>query len=669
MKKTEAKNRLTELKKLVNHHRYLYHVLDKQEISEAALDSLKHEIVQIETQFPDLVTSDSPSQRVAGSPLPEFEKIKHKIAQWSFNDVFDEKEIKDFDSRIKRMLEKEYGTQVSPTYTCELKIDGLKIVLEYIDGILSTATTRGDGVVGEDVTQNVKTIESVPLSLNKNINCIVEGEVYLSKKQFEIINKDLEKRGEEKYANPRNLAAGTIRQLDSKIVADRKLSVFIYDVAQIKETPKTQSEELELLKDLGFKVNEHFELCKSIDDVINFWKKWQDKKDKQQYLIDGIVVKVNEREYQDALGYTGKAPRFAIAFKFSAEQVTTIVEDIGFQVGRTGVITPVAHLKAVSVAGSTVSRATLHNEDEIKRLDIRVGDTVILQKAGDVIPQVVQVLKELRPKNSKQFIFPKKISECGGDGSIERIPGESAYRCVDKTSFSILKRKLYYFVSKPALNIDKLGPKIIDQLLENNLIQNAVDIFELQKGDMVNLPRFGEKSVDNILSSIEKSRSTTLNRFITALSIDGVGEEMSVLLANNFGSIDKIAKASKEEFESIHGIGDVVADSIYNWFRDEDSKKMLSGLLRHLVIEKSQIPNPKSQTLKGKIFVLTGSLETIGRDEAKEKIRTLGGDVSSSVSKNTSYVVAGESAGTKLDKAKELGVEILSEKEFLKLIK
>lgn len=667
MNKTEAKNRLIELKKLVNHHRYLYHVLDKQEISEAALDSLKHEIVQIETQFPDLVTSDSPSQRVAGAPLPEFEKIKHKIAQWSFNDVFDEKEIRDFDARIKRMLEKEYGTQASPTYTCELKIDGLKIVLEYIDGILSTAATRGDGVVGEDVTQNVKTIESVPLSLNKKINCIVEGEVYLSKKQFEIINKDLEKRGEEKYANPRNLAAGTIRQLDSKIVADRKLSVFIYDVAQIKETPKTQSEELELLKDLGFKVNEHFELCKSIDDVINFWKKWQDKKDKQQYLIDGIVVKVNEREYQDALGYTGKAPRFAIAFKFSAEQVTTVVEDIGFQVGRTGVITPVAHLKAVSVAGSTVSRATLHNEDEIKRLDIRVGDTVILQKAGDVIPQVVQVLKELRPKNSKQFIFPKKISECGGDGRIERIPGESAYRCVDKNSFSILKRKLYYFVSKPALNIDKLGPKIIDQLLENNLIQNAVDIFELQKGDMVNLPRFGEKSVDNILSSIEKSRSTTLNRFITSLSIDGVGEEMSVLLSNNFGSIDKIAKASKEEFESIHGIGDVVAESIYNWFRDEDNKKMLSGLLKHLVI--SDQVSVISKKLAGKSFVLTGGLESMSRDEAKEKIRSLGGDVSSSVSKNTSYVVAGENSGSKLDKAKELGVKILSEKEFLKLIK
>jgi DNA ligase (NAD+) len=667
MNKTEAKNRLTELKKLVNHHRYLYHVLDKQEISEAALDSLKHEIVQIETQFPDLVTSDSPSQRVAGSPLPEFEKIKHKIAQWSFNDVFDEKEIRDFDARIKRMLEKEYGTQVSPTYTCELKIDGLKIVLEYIDGILSTAATRGDGVVGEDVTQNVKTIESVPLSLNKKINCIVEGEVYLSKKQFEIINKDLENRGEEKYANPRNLAAGTIRQLDSKIVADRKLSVFIYDVAQIKETPKTQSEELELLKDLGFKVNEHFELCKSIDDVINFWKKWQDKKDKQQYLIDGIVVKVNEREYQEALGYTGKAPRFAIAFKFSAEQVTTVVEEIGFQVGRTGVITPVAHLKAVSVAGSTVSRATLHNEDEIKRLDIRVGDTVILQKAGDVIPQVVQVLKELRPKNSKKFIFPKKISECGGDGSIERIPGESAYMCVDKNSFSILKRKLYYFVSKPALNIDKLGPKIIDQLLENNLIQNAVDIFELQKGDMVNLPRFGEKSVDNILSSIEKSRGTTLNRFITALSIDGVGEENSVLLASNFGSIEKIAKGNREDFEAIRGIGDVVAESIYNWFRDEDNKKMLSGLLKHLVI--SDQVSVISKKLAGKSFVLTGSLESMSRDEAKEKIRSLGGDVSSSVSKNTSYVVAGESAGSKYEKAKELGVEILSEKEFLKLVK
>lgn len=683
MNKNEAIKRLSDLKKAIDHHRYLYHVLDKQEISDTALDSLKHELVQIETQFPDLITSDSPSQRIAGSPLPEFKKISHKVSQWSFNDAFDEEEIRDFDARVKRMLEKtlKHPTsprlrrariqgddgEISPTYTCELKIDGLKIVLEYEKGILKTAATRGDGVIGEDVTQNVKTIESVPLKLNEDIDCIVEGEVYLSKKQFDLINKNLQKLGEEVYANPRNLAAGTIRQLNSKIVAERKLSVFIYDLARADNIPENQYEELNRLKDLGFKVNQHFALCKNIEEVIEYWKKWQDKKDKEQYLIDGIVVKVNERKYQEALGYTGKAPRFAIAFKFPAEQVTTVVEDIGFQVGRTGVITPVAHLRPVSVAGSTVSRATLHNEDEIKRLDVRIGDTIVLQKAGDVIPQVVQVIKDLRPKNSKVFKFPTHIVECGGDGKIERIPGEVAYRCVDRNSFTVLKRKLYYFVSKPAFNIDHLGPKVIDQLLENNLIQTPVDIFELKKGDLLPLERFAEKSVDNLLESIEKSKSISLSRFITALSIDGVGEETAVLLANTFGSIEKLSKSKKEDLENINGIGEVAAESIANWFKDPDHKKILSGLLKHVVIENSR-QETGDRVLKGKTFVLTGTLSTMTRDEAKEKIRNLGGDVSSSVSKNTDYVVAGESAGSKLSKAEELGVKVLSEAEFIQLV-
>lgn len=683
MNKTEAKKRLFELRKVIDYHRNLYHVFDKQEISETALDSLKHELVQIETEFPDLITKDSPSQRIAGKVTDGFKKVTHKVSQWSFNDVFDEKEIREFDARVKRMLEKALNqarlgdraeiqgdnVEVFPTYTCELKIDGLKIVLEYEDGVLKTAATRGDGKIGEDVTQNIRTIESVPLTLQKNTSIIVEGEVFLNLSQFEKINKRLRKKGEEQYANPRNLAAGTIRQLDPQIVADRKLSVFIYDIAQIENMPSSQFKELHLLQEFGFKVNKHFELCGSIEDVIDFWKKWQHKKEREDYLIDGIVVKINEKEYQDALGYTGKAPRFASAFKFPAEQVTTIIEDIGFQVGRTGVITPVAHLRAVSVAGSTVSRATLHNEDEIKRLDVRIGDTVILQKAGDVIPQIVKVVTELRPKNAHKFVFPTHIAECGANGKIERIPGEVAYRCVDKNSFSIFKRKLHYFASKAGFNIDHLGPKIIDNLLENNLIQNPVDIFELQKGDLLQLERFAEKSVDNLLESIENSKNISLSRFITSLSINDVGEETAVLLAKTFGSIAKIEKASQEELEAIYGIGGVVADSIYSWFRNKDNQKLLSGLLRHVSIEQNRKQKTENGTLKGKTFVLTGSLESMTRDEAKEKIRNLGGEISSSVSKNTTYVVAGEATGSKYEKAEKLGIQILDEKEFLNLIK
>lgn len=663
----EAKERLKMLRKSIEHHRHLYHVMDTQEISDEALDSLKNELVQIESQFPGLITPDSPSQRVAGASLPFFKKINHVIPQWSFNDAFTENDMLDFDARIRRMLLKELGKEAKPTYTVELKIDGLKIVLDYKKGKLQTAATRGDGKVGEDVSENVKTIESVPLTLQKPVDVIVEGEIFLPKKEFKRINKELEKNGEVVYANPRNLAAGTIRQLDPRIVAKRKLSVFIYDMPAGDNVPSTQVAELKLLQDLGFKVNRYFKNCKNISEVIEFWKSWQDKKDKEDYLIDGIVVKVNEKEYQDALGFTGKAPRYAIAFKFPAEQVTTVVSEIAFQVGRTGVITPVAHVNPVSVAGSTVSRATLHNEDEIKRLDVRVGDTVILQKAGDIIPQIVKVLKELRPKGAKPFVFPETIPECGGDGRIERIPGEVAYRCVDKNSFEMVRRKLHYFTSKSAFDIDGLGPKIIDQLMEENIIQTPVDIFTLTKGDLLPLPRFAEKSVDNLILSIEKSREITLARFVVSLSIDGVGEETAILLSDTFGSIDKIRYAKFEDLDSIHGIGEVVARDVVDWFKNKENEKLIDGLL-----EEVKILNPKkgsaSGKLKGMTVVLTGTLSGLTRDEAKEMVRGAGGSVSSSVSKETSLVVAGEKAGSKLANAEKLGVKVLTEEEFLKLV-
>jgi DNA ligase (NAD+) len=663
----EIKERVEKLRASIEHHRYNYHVLDKEEISDTALDSLKNELVLLEKEYPELITPDSPTQRVAGKPLDQFVKVPHKVPQWSFNDAFTEEDIIDFDGRVKKIIKAELEKDIDPEYVCELKIDGLKIVLEYEKGLLKTAATRGDGRIGEDVTMNVRTIQSVPLKLTKPVDSIVEGEIWLSKSNFERLNKKQAKEGKPLYANPRNVAAGTIRQLDPSIVAGRNLEAFVYDIARYDKVPPTQVGELVLLQELGFKVNRHFKECRDIQAVIAYWKEWQKKKDKQDYWIDGIVVKVNEKFYQTALGYTGKAPRYAIAFKFPAEQVTTIVEDIVLQIGRTSVLTPVAHLKPVLVAGSTVSRATLHNEDEIHRLDVRVGDTVVLQKAGDVIPDIVKVLTELRTGKEKPYVFPKKVPECGGDGSIERIPGQAAYRCVFKDSFAVQKRRLYHFAGKHAFDIDGLGPKIIDRLLEEHLISTAYDVFTLKYGDLEGLEGFQEKSINNLLSALEKARRVELARFIIALSIPQVGEETANDVALYFRSIENIKNASIEELQAIDGVGDVVAQAIFNWFRDTINKDFLKKFLKEV-----EIINPASkgkQPLKGMIFVLTGTLASLDRDQAKEKIRALGGDVSSSVSAKTSYVVAGESAGSKLDKAEELGVKVLDEEAFLKMIK
>lgn len=693
----EVQERILKLRQSIEHHRYNYHVLDKEEISAEALDSLKRELSELENAHPEFVDSNSPSQRIAGEPLKEFEKVPHKVAQWSYNDAFTPDDIRSFDERVKRFIKDAFGevgtSRVpNPTYVCELKIDGLKVVLEYIDGALICAATRGDGKIGENVTQNVRTIESVPLNLRRPETVIVEGEVWMSKKHFEKINKEQEERGLPLFANPRNVAAGSIRQLDPKITASRKLDVFIYDLARVDsikstnakhEKPMLQSEELAYLKDLGFKVNTHARVCKNIDEVLNFWNEWKNKSKKEDYWIDGVVVKVNEIQYQEALGYTGKAPRFGIAFKFPAEQVTTIVEDIQLQVGRTGVLTPVAHLRPVEVAGSVVSRATLHNQDEIERLDIRIGDTVVLQKAGDVIPDIVSVLFELRPKSTKPYVFPTHVAECGGDGSIERIPGQVAYRCVFRGGAAEHRRKLYHFVSKKCFNIDGLGPKQIDAFLEHNLISTCDDIFTLKEGDILPLPRFAEKSVENILLAIEKSRKILFSRFIFALSIDHVGEETAEDIAKHFGNfevfyskiVQKDPLSAQLELSNIYGIGEKVADSIVSWFKKEDNQALVARLLLQVDVldEVSKFADEMSnkainQQISGKTFVLTGTLKSMSRDEAKAKIKALGGDVSGSVSKNTDYVLAGEEAGSKLDKAQEIGVRILSEEEFLKMV-
>lgn len=675
MNQKEARLRIDALRETLNHHRHLYYVLDAPTMSDEAYDALYQELVLLEEQYPQFITPSSPTRRIGDVPLENFIKVTHEVPQWSFDNVFSEKELRGWEERIRRHLSRE--SDLSPSgfgYVAEHKIDGLKIILTYKKGELVLGATRGDGEIGEEITQNLRAIRSIPLTLTKPVDCVVVGEAWFSHTEFERINKEREKRGEPLFANPRNAAAGTLRQLDSRVVSERNLDCFIYDIEELSgevSRPDTQEHELTCLRELGFKSNPHSLYCKNLDEVISFYHKWEKKRHKEVYEMDGVVVKVNERIYQDALGYTAKAPRFAIAFKFPAEEVTTKVEDIAFQVGRTGVITPVAHLSPVRVAGSTVSRATLHNEDQIRRLDVRVGDTVVLRKAGDVIPEIVSVFAELRTGEEKPFKMPRRIEACGGGGEIERVPGEAAWRCVHKDSFEVARRKLHYAVSKSVLNIDGLGPKIIDLLLDQGIITTLPDLFSLEYGDLEELPGFKEKAINNILEAIESAKQRVpLARFIMALSITGVGEETAHLIADRFGSLAFVREAKREDLEKIHGIGEQVASAVSEWFSDSKHQEFVDRLEEHLAIENpTQHPSHGAgNILGGKSFVLTGSLQKMTRDEAKATIRALGGVVSSSVSKKTDFLIAGDSPGSKYNEAKALNVAILSESEFLKMV-
>ncbi|MEK7187101.1 MAG: NAD-dependent DNA ligase LigA [Patescibacteria group bacterium] len=686
----ETRERTKKLRDEINHHRHLYHTLDAPVISDTAFDTLIRELEELEIKYPELATSDSPTSRVGGAVLEKFEKVEHEVPQWSFDDAFNEEEIRAFDKRVKKLLSQKLRKEVSPEYVAELKIDGLKVVLTYEKGRLKIAATRGDGRVGENVTENVKTIRSIPLVLKEPVSIIVEGEIYMSKSVFNSLNAERKKKGEELFANPRNIAAGSLRQLDPKITASRKLESFVYDLAFFGKLansralpasglrrdenfsnlpPNTQAKELKFLERLGFKVNPHWQKVKDIGEVIKLWKSWEKKKEKENYLIDGLVIKVNSAQEQEILGYTGKSPRFGIAFKFPAEQVTTVVENITLQIGRTGVLTPVAILRPVLVAGSVVSRATLHNEDEIKRLDIRIGDTVIIQKAGDVIPDVVQVLKNLRTGKEKEFRFPTHFSLCGGDGKIERIPGQAAYRCVAKNSFSQQKRKLEHFASKKCFDIKGLGKKLVVQLMNAEIISNFDDIFTIRKGDLEALPRFGEKSIENLLRAIETAKDVTLARFITGLSISQVGEETARDLAEHFKTAENFQKAAFEDLEKLSGVGPVIAYSITDWFKNKENKKLYERLLKLVRVKKQETRNKKQTEFTNKTFVLTGTLPTLSREKASEMILTAGGKISSSVSQNTDYVLAGEEAGEKLSTAKKLGIKIINEREFLNMLK
>ncbi len=714
-------DRVNRLRAQIDDLRYRYHVLNDPEVTDAMYDPLMDELKKIEAEYPELITPESPTQRVAGKPAEGFEKVTHQVPQWSFNDAFDDNDIKDWEERILKMLEKDLGERPTDvSYVCELKIDGLHMVLTYENGALVTAATRGDGRVGENVTQNIRTIQSVPLRLKENVNLVAEGEVWLARDMLEKINVERKANDEPLFANPRNAAAGTIRQLDPSIVAKRKLALTAYDISlfsnviaksdagAMQQSPKitsnsddkvgseregiasprtlarsdmsgldisTQEKELVLLKSLGFKTDAHWKVCRNLDDIFAFYRDWEKKKDSQPFWIDGVVIKVNQKRYQELLGYTGKAPRWAIAFKFPAEQGTTKIVDVYWQVGRTGALTPVALMEPVKLAGTTVTHATLHNFDEIERLGVKVGDTVVVEKAGDIIPKVVRVHEKMRTGSEKKIQQPKKCPICSGPvgnyGSSSQDDDKSvALYCLNKNCFAKEKERIVHFVGKHAFDIDGCGEKIVEQLINEGLIKDAADLFTLKVGDLLPLERFAEKSAENLVTAISSARNTTFARFIIALSIPHVGEETAEDLAKHFGTLEKLQSATIDELYEVYGIGEKVARSLQAYFSDPEHQKFITKLLKNGVIVKAETREKTSAAgpLTGLTFVLTGTLASLSRDEAKEKIKALGGDVSESVSKKTSYVVVGENPGSKRDKAESLGVKILTEEEFLVLI-
>lgn len=664
MNKQEAKKRIIQLKKQLKEIDYAYYVLDKPLVTDAVRDSLKDELERLEKQFPEFITPDSPTQRIGGKAIDKLEKYKHKVHKWSFDDLFSFEEVLEFDAKIKRFLG--FSEDQAIEYLCELKIDGLNLSFIYEKGLLTKAVTRGDGIIGEVVTHNARTIKSLPLKLEQEIDIEVGGEVYMSKKTFDKINQEQQEKGGDLFANPRNAAAGTMRQLDPQIAADRNLDVFMWSIYEpLKYGLKTQLDIIKKMEILGFKINQHYKKVENINQTLEYFEYWNKNRYKLPYEIDGIVIKVNNLEWQEKLGRTAKYVRWAAAYKFPAEQTTTIIQDIEVQVGRTGVLTPVAHLKPVFLAGSVVKRATLHNQDEIDRLDVRIGDTVVLQKAGDIIPEIVKVLPKLRIGKEKKFKMPTNCPVC--NSLIKKPEGEVAYYCSNKNCYAQQLERFNHFVSKAAFDIEGLGPKIIKKLQQADLIKTPADLFLLTEDDLKPLERFADKSSQNLIQAIQNKKKIPLAKFIYALGIRHVGEETAIILAEEFASLQKIQAATLEELQRIEGIGPKVAASIKSWFNDKNNQKLLSDFFKNGI----EIINPKKKNvvkLKGLTFVLTGELENFSRDEAKEKIRQLGGNISSSVSKKTDYVVVGNNPGSKYDKAKNLGIKIINEKEFINLL-
>lgn len=684
MNRHRVEERIKKLRREINYHRYLYHVLDRQEISDAALDSLKRELAGMEEKFPDLVTPDSPTKRIGGTVLAGFKKVRHSVPMLSLTDAFSEEEMSKWEERMRKIVTK-------LDYFAEAKIDGFAVSLIYENGLLKTGTTRGNGQSGEDVTQNLKTIESLPLRLEDHFRFAkekevwealerfprtkqalakipgrleVRGEVYMTKKSFILVNREQQKMGLPPFANPRNIAAGSVRQLDSKITASRKLDFIAYgvvtDLAQ-----ETHEEEHAIAKLLGFKTVEPAAACQNLKEVIAFWKKVRAARDMLPFLIDGIVVQVNSRNLLERLGVAGKAPRGVIAFKFPGKEATTVVENIIVQIGRTGALTPVAALRPVEVGGVMVSRATLHNLDEIRRLDVRIGDTVIVQRAGDVIPDIVRVLKNLRPCDTEEFRMPRIF--CGQP--VIRKEGEVAHRIPHPEKCAlVIREKFYHFVSKGAFDIKGLGPKIIDRLIDEGLVETPADLFHLHEGDIKPLERFAEKSAENLVQAIQERKTIALPRLILALGILHVGEETAIDLAEHFGTLAKLKNSSLADLAQIQNIGPVVAKSIHKWFQNHENLQFLKKLLETGVRIKSYRKAKKPQKLSGLTIVLTGELESMTRNQAKARIRSWGGEISGSVSKKTDFCVVGREPGSKFEQAKKLGVKTIGEKEFLRII-
>ena len=678
----KVKKRVEKLRELIDKYNYEYYVLDKPTVDDSVYDSLIHELIKIEKKYPKLKEPDSPTQRVGGEPAKGFKKTKHAYQMLSLNDAFSEKELLDWEKRLLKLIGNDKQASLilkhGLDYFCELKIDGLSIMLTYEDGLLKKGATRGDGLVGEDVTSNIRVIQSIPLKLkasNNNqkpntLNSIrsridVRGEVYMSNKIFKGVNSEIIKKGEKIYANPRNLAAGTIRQLNPEIVKKRKLDSYIYEI-YTDLGAKTHAEKHKILADLGFKTSKYVKHCKNIKEVISYCQEMEAERSRLPFQVDGVVIIVNQNKIYDLLGSVGKAPRGAIAFKFPAEQGTTKILDIRTNVGRTGALTPFAIMEPVRLAGTTVTRATLHNEDEIKRKDIRIGDTVVVQKAGDIIPEVVRSLPDLRTGQEKKFKMPKTCPICGGP--IVKPEGEAVARCVATDCFAIEIQRINHFVSRDAFNIEGLGEKIIEQLIQEGLISDAADLFALKEGDLEPLERFAKKSAQNLIDSIHSKKKTSLNRFIYSLGIRHVGAVTANDIANHFGSLDKIKKSSLEGLEIIEGIGPVAAKSIFEWFKNPKNINFLEKIQSYGVRIQNTKYEIQNTRLLGQTFVITGTLESTSREEAEQKIRELGGRASSAVTKNTSYLVVGKNPGSKLKKAESLGVKVIYENEFSKLL-
>lgn len=666
-----AEQRIVKLRDLINDYRYHYHVLDESIMSEAAADSLKHELSQLEEQFPDLITPDSPTQRVAGKALSKFAKVQHQTRMISLQDVFDRAEVAAWIQRMKKVRQ-----DITEEFLCDIKMDGLACALIYEDGVLTRAVTRGDGLVGEDVTMNVRTIQNVPLTLRANQRFAhflrgrteIRGEIVMHKEDFAALNQRRRAAGQPEFANPRNLAAGTIRQLDPKLVAERPLHFVGYDIIRddLEDTP-TIAFGYQMMNELGITTSRQTQIVYGLDEVMSYVHHLDELRQSLQFNTDGAVIKLNGRRQFAELGIVGKTPRAAVAYKFAAEEATTIVRDIVISIGRTGAATPVAVFDPVVVAGTTVQHASLHNADEIARLDVRRGDTVVIFKAGDIIPQVQTVLKELRPAGTKPTDYPAELARQYPELEFVRPEGEAVYRVKGLSGPLILKRALAHFASKGALDIDTLGEKNVEVLVEAGLVNDLADIYRLTKDDLLQLERFAEISAQKLIDAIAAKRQPALERFLFGLGIRHVGAQTAIDLANHFESIEKLSQATIDELHEVDGVGEIVAESIVAWFADEDNVTLLEKFANFGVMPQF---TKKSGSLTGQSFVITGTLQSMGRDAAAEKIRNLGGTFQTAVAKDTTYLVAGGKVGaSKLKKAEQYGTKIIDEQTLLELIR